>query len=174
MKNILVALLSLPLFLFAANPEPNEIHWISFEEAITLNKTNPKPIIVDVYTDWCHWCKVMDKKTYSNKTIVAYINANYYAVKFDAEQKEPVTFNGHTFNYLSQGRRGSHEFAHAILNGKLSYPSTVFFNKNLEITYVAPGYLEKSRMEKLINYMHQEIFLEKDWDTFEKEFKSQL
>lgn len=174
MKHFLQLLFILPLFLFATNPEPKEINWVSFEEAITLNNTNPKPIIVDVYTDWCHWCKVMDKKTYSDKTIIDYINTNFYAVKFDAEQKEPVHFKGQVFEYRSGGRRGTHEFAHALLDGKLSFPSTVFFNKEQEINYVAPGYLEKSMMEKLINFMHQEIYLKKDWETFEKDFKSQL
>ncbi|NIJ46118.1 uncharacterized protein YyaL (SSP411 family) [Wenyingzhuangia heitensis] len=174
MKHIFFYLFIIPAFLFAANPEPKEINWITFEQAIALNKTNPKPIIVDVYTDWCHWCKVMDKETYTNTTITDYINQNYYAVKFDAEQKEPITFNGQTFKYITSGRRGHHEFAEVILKGQLSYPSTVFFNKEEKVVYVAPGYLKKPVMEKLINFMHQEVYLTKDWDTFEQGFKSKL
>ncbi|NJB83804.1 thioredoxin family protein [Wenyingzhuangia aestuarii] len=174
MKHILFTLFVLPTILWASNPEPKEIKWLSFEEAIALNKKNPKPIIVDVYTVWCHWCKVMDKETYTDSTITEYINQNYYAVKFDAEQKEPLTFNGQTFKYIPNGRRGHHEFASAILKGQLSYPSTVFFNKEAKVVYVAPGYLKKPMMEKLVNFMHQEVYLNKDWETFEKDFKSKL
>lgn len=174
MKRYILLLLLIPSVLFSYNPQPNEINWISFEEAIALNKKTPKPIIVDVYTDWCHWCKVMDKKTYTDNTIVEYINTNFYAVKFNAEQKEPITFNGTTFNFIPSGRRGHHEFADAILKGKLSYPSTVFFNKEQQWVYMAPGYLKTPLMEKLINFMHKEIYIKKDWETFEKEFKSKL
>ncbi|MGY5352873.1 thioredoxin family protein [Wenyingzhuangia sp. IMCC45533] len=174
MKKLALLLAFIPVLLFSSNPKPKEVNWVSFEEAIALNKKNPKPIIVDVFTDWCHWCKVMDKKTYTNTTIIEYINKNFYAVKFDAEQKTPVNFNGHTFNFVQSGRRGYHEFAQAMLNGKLSYPSTVFFDSKQQLVYVAPGYLKTPIMEKLINFMYQEKYINSDWETFEKEFKSQL
>ncbi len=174
MKRYFLFLFLIPLTLLANNPEPKEIHWISFEEAVALNNKTPKPILVDVYTDWCHWCKVMDKKTYTNPTVVNYINTNFYAVKFDAEQKEPLTFNDTTFNYVASGRRGYHEFAGAILKGKLSFPSTVFFNKEKQLIYAAPGYLKTPMMEKLTYFMKNEVYLTKDWESFEKEFKSKL
>lgn len=174
MKYIKILIVLLSTLTFANNPEPKEIQWISFEKAVELNAKNPKPMIIDIYTDWCHWCKVMDKDTYSNPLIASYINQNFYAVKFNAEQKEPVTFRGKTFTYRAQGRRGVHEFAASILQGKLSYPSTVFLNNKQEIVQAIPGYLKTPMMEKLVNFMHQEIYLTKDWPTFEKGFKSKL
>jgi len=174
MKYINLLLLFATTFTFANNPEPKEIQWISFEKAVKLSELNPKPLIVDIYTDWCHWCKVMDKKTYTNQEIIRYINSNFYAVKFNAEQKAPVTFRGQTFKYVPNGKRGVHEFAASILQGKLSYPSTVFLNKNKELVQAVPGYLKTPMMEKLINFMHQEAYITKDWPTFEKEFKSKL
>ncbi len=174
MKQFIFTLLLIPTLLFANNPEPKEVQWMSIEKALELSKTNPKPIILDIYTDWCHWCKVMDKKTYTDHTIVNYINQNFYAVKLDAEQKEPITFKGEKFEYVASGRRGYHQFAASILQGKLSFPSTVFLNKKQELVQAVPGYIKTPMMEKLINYMGQEIYIKKDWVTFEKEFKSKL
>ncbi|ANW95468.1 thioredoxin [Wenyingzhuangia fucanilytica] len=173
MKTFLLSLLIIPSLLFA-NPEPKTINWISFEKAIELNKTNPRPILVDVYTDWCTWCHKMDASTYKENTIVDYINNNFYAVKLNAEQKEPITYNDHTFKFVANGRRGYHEFANALLNGKLSFPSTVFLNKKQELVQVVPGYLQAPMMEKLINYMGEEVYLNKEWAEFEKSFKSKI
>lgn len=160
--------------IFANGTEPSEINWISFEKAIELNKTNPKPIIIDVYTDWCGWCKVMDKKTFKNPVITQYINKHYYAVKFDGEQKEPLTYRGKTFNFVPSGRTGYNEFTIQLLNGKLSYPSVVFFNKNEEFLQTLPGYKDKEQMEKLLSFFAEEAYLTQEWESFNKNFKSKL
>ena len=173
MKQFIFILLIIPTLIFA-NPNPKKVNWISFEKAVELNKTNPKPILIDVYTDWCGFCHKMDATTYQNEIVVNYINDNYYAVKFDAEQKETVNYKGKSFKFIKNGRKGVHEFAYALLNGKLSYPSTVFFNKNNELVEAVPGYLKSPDMEKIITYMGEEIYLTKDWKTFDKEFKSKL
>ena len=83
-------------FTFTSNPEPQgeiKVKWMSWEEAVQANKKNPKKIFIDVYTDWCGWCKKMDKTTLSNPKIVKELNANFYSVKFDAEQKESINFD---------------------------------------------------------------------------------
>ena len=151
-----------------------KIHWISFEKAIELNKTNEKKILVDVYTDWCGYCKKMDRETYKNAKIIEYINKNFHAVKLNAEQKENIEFQGKTFKFINQGRRGYHEFAAYILNGKMSYPSTVFFGSNEEYLDKIPGYLQPPLMEKILVFLGEDKFKTQEWNTFEKQFKSKL
>ena len=97
-----------------------KVKWISIEEAEKLNKQEPRKIMVDVYTDWCGWCKKMDKETFSHPVIAEYINKNYYAVKLDAEGKDEITFSGTTYKFIAQGSRGYHELAAGLLNGKMS------------------------------------------------------
>ena len=110
----------------SGNSHPDgEINWMSWEQAIEMNKKAPKKIFIDMYTDWCGWCKKMDKSTFIEENVVKVMNDNFYAVKFDAEQKEEIVYKGQAFKYVPSGRKGYHELAAAFLNGKLSYPSFV-------------------------------------------------
>jgi thioredoxin-related protein len=154
--------------------QAQEVNWLSFEEALELNKKNPKPIMIDLYTDWCGWCKRMDATTYKNEVIIKYINDNYYAVKMDGEGKEDITFKGRTFKFVQKGRSKYHELAAAILNGKLSYPSTAFFTAEEQLIQTVPGYLVKERFEKILAYFSGDAYKNTPWKDFEKNFKSSL
>jgi len=149
-KGLFCLLLFLALNSYA---QKAKINWLSFEEAIALNKKNPKKILVDVYTNWCYYCKVMDKKTYSNSKVIAYINTHFYPVKLNAEQKDDITFNGKKYKYIAKGRRGYHELAAAILEGKLSYPTTVFFDTKEQVITRLPGYLTVKNYEPILVFL---------------------
>ena len=90
---------------------------MTWEEAVQKASTeaSPKKLFIDVYTDWCGWCKKMDKDTFQNAEVAAYMSENFYMVKLDAEQKEPIEFKGKTYNFVATGRRGYHELAAALL-----------------------------------------------------------
>ena len=60
---LLIAVVLAPAAGIAQDVQESKIKWISIEEAEKLNKENPKKIMIDVYTDWCGWCKKMDKDT---------------------------------------------------------------------------------------------------------------
>ena len=59
------------------------IKWMTLDEITVAQKTTPKPVIVDLYTSWCVWCKKMDESTFSDPTLISYINKNFYVLKFE-------------------------------------------------------------------------------------------
>lgn len=145
MKKAASVLSLLSLLLFATSfttpePTPESIKWMTFEDAVQKMKTEKRKIFIDVYTDWCGWCKKMDKSTFLDADIAKKMNEEFYAVKFNAEQKEDVVFDGKTFKYVQSGRGGYHELAAALLNNQLSYPNFVFLNEEFHIVPVLPGY----------------------------------
>ena len=96
------------------------------EVAMTIEK---KKVFIDLYTDWCGWCKRMDATTFTDLTVVDYISKNYYCVKFDAERRDTVTFNNYKFYDVSPtSKRGTNLFAYTLLEGKMSYPSFVMLD----------------------------------------------
>ena len=92
-----MALRSLILFFIGCSIATAQVNWMTMDQALTAQKSNPKNIIVDVYTTWCGPCKLLDKNTFGNPEVSAFINENYYPVKFNAEGKELVNYNGNQF-----------------------------------------------------------------------------
>ena len=140
-----------------------EIQWMSFEDAVamTQNEGNTKKVFIDVYTDWCGWCKKMDRDTFEKSEIADYMNEHYYAVKFNAEQKEDIVLGEQTFKFVANGRRGYHELAVALMNGKLSYPTVVVMNEKFKLLQPIPGYRGPSEMKKVLTFFAEDQHLQK-------------
>ena len=152
----------------------SEINWISFEEAVARTEVNPKMILIDLYTDWCGWCKKMDRDTYSRKEIVSYVNEKFYAVKFNAEGSQEVNFRGYTFKFVPSGRKGYHELAAALTQNKLSYPTTVFMNEEFQIIQPIPGYLDARSFDVISRYMGDGKYKNIGWEEFQESYQSKL
>jgi len=108
------------VFYTQAASAQNKIKWMTWEEALAAQEKSPRKILVDIYTDWCGWCKKMDKATFQKDKIAKYVNNNYYPVKFDAEYKDVIIYDGKEYKYIANGRKGYHELAVVITQGKLS------------------------------------------------------
>ncbi len=123
--------------------QAQKIKWMTLNEALAAQKKNPKPIFMDVYTDWCGPCKMLDKNTFHDPSVVKYVNENYYAVKFNGEGKEEVTYKGTTYGnpkYVEgrTGRNGVHNFT--MFLKVQGYPSMYIFNKKGELQSPIVGY----------------------------------
>ncbi|MHA7830552.1 MAG: thioredoxin family protein [Flagellimonas sp.] len=156
------------LLLVGATAHAQDINWISWEKAVELSQTDeqPKKIFVDVYTDWCGWCKKMDKNTFQNPEVSKYMQDNFYMVKMDAEGEDPIEYQGKTFKFVPSGRRGYHELAAALLQGKMSYPTVVFLDEQLNMLSPVPGYQQVEPFMQIAKYFGDNIYKDKDWQTY--------
>lgn len=161
--------ISLLFLVFAGfSAQAQDIQWISWEEAVELSQTDtqPKKIFVDVYTDWCGWCKKMDQNTFQNPEVSKYMQDNFYMVKMDAEGKEPIEYQGKTFKFVPSGRRGYHELAAALLQGKMSYPTVVFLDEQINMLSPVPGYQQVEPFMQIAKYFGENIYKDKDWQSY--------
>jgi thioredoxin-related protein len=165
---IAIALVALTSTTILRAVEPEKIHWITFEEAVKLSQKEPRKIIVDVYTDWCGWCKKMDATTFSDPIIVKYVNEKYYAVKLNAETRDTLRFNGNTFAFVPEYK--ANEFAVSLLNGQMSYPTTVYLNEKFEVLSPVPGYLKPPMLEKILKFYGENTHTTMKWEDFIKTF----
>jgi thioredoxin-related protein len=152
-----------------------KIKWYSFEEAFKLNKKKPKKIFVDVFTDWCGWCKKMDAETFTNTVIVEYMNKHYYCVKLNAERKDTVNIDGVTFvNPNPENRRSTHQLAVELLRNSMSYPSYVFLNEKSQWLTVVAGYQPAKSFEPVIHYFGDDAYIKTPWADFQSSFSGTI
>lgn len=170
----LITVLLLTLSGFAQD----KINWMTMNDALAAQKENPKKIFMDVYTNWCGPCKLMDRDTFGNKKVAEFINRNYYPVKFNAEGTEEIDYDGFVYtnpNY-KEGRRGrnaTHFFADALrLQG---YPSIVFFSEDGGLIQALPGYRSPKQIEiylKMIaNDDYKALTTVAAWEAYQESFK---
>lgn len=152
---------------FAPSPKveaSNEVEWLSIEEVQKRMKKKPKKIVVDVYTDWCGWCKKMDKATFSTPEVSKQLTDKFYAVKFNAEQTENIIFNNKVYGYNSRSK--THDLAIELLNGRLGYPTVVYLNEKLEVIQSVPGYYEKGDYLKILDFISTEAYKKQNLEQF--------
>lgn len=141
------------------------------EEAVQLCENSPRKILVDIYTNWCGWCKKMDKNTFTDDKLVAYINDHYYAVKFNAEQKEDILFKGKVYKYIRKNKRGYHEFAANLLQGKMSFPSFVFLDESQGIIQPISNYIEAPKFLMISSYFAEDYYKTTPWTQYAKKYR---
>lgn len=149
----------------------DKIAWLTWDEAIEMNEKAPRKIVVDIYTEWCGWCKRMDASTFAQPEIADYINANYYAVKFDAEYKEDIIFKGIVYSYVANGTRGYHELAAEITGGMLSYPTTVFLDEEMSVIQAIKGFKDADSFEQIATYFGGNNHKKQPWESYQKTYK---
>lgn len=163
-------LMSLILVSNAVLAQKETIQWRSFEEVEKLMKEHPKRIFFNAYTDWCGWCKRLDKQTFTNPQLVAYINEHFYAIRMNAESKDPITYKGRTFNYKPDIRM--HELAAELMMGARSFPFTAIVEKDGMNISPIPGFMKAGEFESILKYIQDGRSANISWADWQKTFKS--
>lgn len=139
--------------------EKADITWTTFEEGVTQAQKEQKLLVVDFYTDWCHWCKVMEKETYGNDDVVAYAKEKAVMARINAETVEKVKFRDAAYS----GRELSMMF------GVRGFPTTVFMNAKGELITSISGFIPADRFKLILKYLADNWYEKMKFDEFEKQ-----
>lgn len=121
----------------------NKLSWLTFNAGMDQSVKENKKILVDVYTDWCGWCKKMDKEVYTDAKVIALLNEKFVVIKLNAESSNKLSYNGKEFT--------EQEFARTL--GIDGYPTTVFFEPDSKPITRIPGYVETKTFTQVLNYI---------------------
>lgn len=149
-----------------------QVKWHTVEEAAAA-KIGTRLYLVDFYTDWCGYCKKMDRETFVDPTVTKLINKYYYPVKFNAESRKSFTWFGKTYD-AAAGRGRVHDFA----SGVQGYPTTVFYRADGSVFQSVPGYSSAKDYAIILWFFasgdYQRYPFERYQRIFDKEIRPQM
>lgn len=137
-------------------PKKEQITWLSFEQGVAASKKEKKMMVVDFYTDWCGWCKVMDKETYGNDNVIKFAREKLVFVKVNAESDAKTKFRDREYTYR--------ELARAF--GVTGYPATAFIDANGEVITLVPGYVPPDKFLPVLEYLEGGHYKSMKFDEF--------
>ena len=176
MKKTVIILWILAAFMIQgfSQGKPGGVKWLTIQKALELNKKEPRKFYIDVYTDWCGWCKKMDQTTYMDPVIAHILNTKFYPVKFNAESKDPINVAGKTFVNDGSSSRSPHQLAVALLQGKMAYPSVAYLDERFQLLTVVPGFLTPKGLEPILQYFATNSYKTESWQDYQKNFVSEI
>lgn len=62
--------------------------WLNVDDGLKAGKALKKYVVADFYTDWCGWCKVLDKTTFHDPTVESFLAKNAICMKVNSEDNK--------------------------------------------------------------------------------------
>jgi thioredoxin-related protein len=154
-----IAAVAVVLYGVTAMRNSKEVTWNSFDAGMQQASSQNKKVLIDVYTDWCTWCKKMDSDVYSDASVADYLKKNFVTIRLNAESNESVHYKGQS--YTASG------LAQAF--GVNGYPTTIFLKEDGNPITSLPGYVDAGRFSHILSYIAENRYLNTKFEDYLKE-----
>jgi thioredoxin-related protein len=136
------------LFCFSGTANAQKIAWAkSYSAALQEAKKTNRPVMIDFYTDWCGWCKRLDKDVYTNEQVVK-LARDFVSVKINAEREG-----------ISEAQK----------YGIQSFPTILFVNAQGNVVGTIKGYLPAG---KFAAEMQETLTIHRNLPVLQKRFRA--
>ena len=130
----------------------------TYEQAFTKAKADNKLILLDFYTDWCGWCKRMDRDVYSDASVQAELGKYFTAAKVNAEATVSHT-------YLGEQRTEQQIARHLGITG---YPTLIFMTPDGQVVEKIPGYVQASEFTMVLRFIGTGAYKTQEYQSWKK------
>lgn len=132
------------------------LKWHSFSEGLKIAMAENKKVLIDVYTDWCEWCKKMDDEVYTDSKVVNYLSSKFVLIKLNAESEAKHTFEGREYS----------EMELAYIFGVEGFPTTIFIREDMQPITAVPGYFPADVFMKILTFIGDDYYLKMNFDEY--------
>ncbi|WP_299461056.1 thioredoxin fold domain-containing protein [uncultured Microscilla sp.] len=141
------------------------IQWLSFAQLEKAMQQNPRYILIEVETDWCVYCKMLDKATLSKRKVAKVINQYFYAVKLNAEHPQKIRFGGQVYPFMTQGNNQGIQGLALALKVQ-SYPTLVVLSPDYQVVHRHNGYIKAKKLAPILEFLGAEAYKTQSWKDF--------
>ena len=128
---------------FAPAARAGDLAWRAWDAGLKEAGSSRRPVLVDVYTGWCGWCRRMDRDVYQRTDVRDYLAHRFVTVKLDAEADDAARYEGKPYTSRTLAARFR-------VSG---YPTTIFLTSAGEHLANVPGYIPADRFLLLLHYV---------------------
>jgi len=148
---MIAAIISLFFASVPAVAESSEIHWFSYDKGIKKMKAEHKKGYIHFYTKWCTYCKIMEKKTFTNKRVIDYLNKNFVPIRINAQNKAEIDLVRKYAAYR--------------------YPGNYFINADGSGIGSRPGFIPPDLFLSILKYINTENYKKMSFSDYMKKNK---
>lgn len=150
-----------------------KIQWKSLDEALELNKKEPRKILLNLYNYNKVSCSLMRMQTFNQQQIAKYLNEKYYPVNINVFTQDTLKIMGQ--KYINENKSYKyHQLPVAALGGKMTFPAFLILDENEKVLQKVQQFMIPEKMEPLLKYYGDNVYKKESFDAYLKTFKTEL
>jgi thioredoxin-related protein len=132
--------------------------WLGYDDGLKKAKEDEKPVIINFYTDWCGYCKKMDRSTFKDPEVIQFLDEKFVPIRINGESKKMVSHEGERISLRRLTK----------LYGVRGFPTFWFLDSKGKRIGPAPGYKTSTAFLSLLRYVQGSHYKTVSYESFLK------